>query len=82
MKAVSPRSLQAELDRQMDCLADQIMAARRMFPRDDYAGRIYRCDHCESIDFACAPFVDLVDDYPCPECGRPQVAVVEPGVPG
>lgn len=75
------RAAARELDARLDALAWAVLDLRDRFPEDDYAGRVYRCEPCCSLDFAAAPADDLVDDYPCPQCGEPQTPVVSPGVP-
>lgn len=65
----------------IDSVALRVEELRRAHPEDDYAGRIYYCDHCNSFDAVAAPVDELPDGYPCPTCERPQRAVTEPGVP-
>lgn len=65
----------------MRTLADRLSWARRLYPGDDYAARIYRCEPCGSLDGCVAPAEELLDDYPCPSCGRPQHPVTGIGEP-
>lgn len=69
------------VDALVDQVADRIQEMQRRFPVTPYAGRLYFCAACESIDGVVAPPDDLILGYPCPECGRPQLALTEPGVP-
>lgn len=80
-RAAPGQDARAALEQLLDMLGEQVLSARLVYPDDDYAGRIYRCAHCNGLHGCCAPAVDLVDDYACPECGRAQVPVTEPGVP-
>jgi len=61
-------------------LSEQLPYARAEFGAD-YAGRVYHCAACSSLDAVCAPADELVDDYPCPSCGDPQTPITPVGEP-
>jgi len=61
-------------------LSEQLPYARAEFG-DDYAGRVYHCAPCSSLDAVCAPADELVDDYPCPSCGHAQTPITPVGEP-
>ena len=60
----------------------QLEYATDVYPDDDYCGRLYRCTSCDLLDMTVAPAIDLIDGYPCPQCGtpsRPVSPLLEPG---
>jgi hypothetical protein len=73
--------LEASVNALLDALSDEVQLMRRRYPLDDYAARVYHCGGCDSIDGAVGPAAELVDDYPCPECGRPQLPILPVGRP-
>jgi hypothetical protein len=75
------RETEALMDDLLDQLADKVWELRERYPLADYAGRVYHCSRCASVDGCAAPRDELVDDYPCTNCGGPQVPWTDPGVP-
>lgn len=66
------RSYREQIEVMLDALRAQLVAARQMFPADDYCARLYYCIRCQQLDGAVAPADELPDDYACPSCKRPQ----------
>jgi hypothetical protein len=73
---------QQTADHMMDRLAHEVADFRRLYPAADYAGRFYHCSACSSVHACAAPRVDLIDAYPCPECGRAQQPWTPAHAPG
>jgi rubrerythrin len=73
--------LELQLEVLVDELLDQVAVMRAQDPAAGYAGRVYICDSCRSVDAVAAPWDELPDDYPCPTCGAPQRPLTDAGVP-
>lgn len=72
------RATTFDVEAYLDEVLDQVARFRRRFPLENYQGRLYTCSACRSLHACVAPLDDLVDDYPCPECGDPQRPLVPP----
>lgn len=72
---------EAIVDEALDLLAFYVNEARAVYPGENYAGRVYWCEGCESMGTTCAPADELPDDYPCPECGTARRPLSDVGIP-